>query len=359
MKTRSVDLFAPANNFTAARIKRDLRNRSNIGLIAVNRQSLTNLPGERAYNRAFGADANIGLGRYINWSNYFAWTNSPGLSGSTQALASSFRFDNRRDQLQLSYREVGRNFNPEVGYLQRGNYRRPTIAYRHTFHPEGKHVRSVFPHFTISRWYTLGTNDLESALGHFDYSMGWQDGSTLSIAHNRYFERLDKPFVISRGVAIPVGRYNFGELATSYTTNQAAVLFGNAGFTTGQFYDGTYNVVTLGMGVRKNQNLSWTGTWSRNMVRLQEGDFDTDLVGFRFNWSFTSKSYLQAFTQYNSRTNQVGTNIRFALLSTSSNGLYVVYNTNVATQDFLDPHGRDRLIQSRALIVKFNYLFDF
>ncbi len=41
-------------------------------------------------------------------------------------------------------------------------------------------------------------------------------------------------------------------------------------------------------------------------------------------------------------SNQVGTNIRFALLSTSSNGLYVVYNTRADTVDYLDPHGRDR-----------------
>jgi hypothetical protein len=59
------------------------------------------------------------------------------------------------------------------------------------------------------------------------------------------------------------------------------------------------------------------------------------------------------------RINQVGTNIRFAFLSTSSNGLFVVYNTRAVTMDYVDPHNQERITLSRALLVKFTYLLDF
>ena len=36
------------------------------------------------------------------------------------------------------------------------------------------------------------------------------------------------------------------------------------------------------------------------------GDFNTDLVGLRFNWSFTPKSFFQTFSQYNSATDEIG-----------------------------------------------------
>ncbi|PYS18660.1 MAG: hypothetical protein DMG11_32850, partial [Acidobacteria bacterium] len=65
------------------------------------------------------------------------------------------------------------------------------------------------------------------------------------------------------------------------------------------------------------------------------------------------------FTQYNSRINQVGTNVRFALLSTSSNGLFVVYNTRDVTMDYVDPYNQQRTTLTRALLVKYTYLFDF
>jgi hypothetical protein len=55
----------------------------------------------------------------------------------------------------------------------------------------------------------------------------------------------------------------------------------------------------------------------------------------------------------------VGTNIRFALLSTANNGLFVVYNTRAATVDYVDPHNEARTTLTRALLVKYTYLFDF
>src|SRR6267142_4414734 len=163
MKTREVRGVAPANEFSVARVKRELPNRSSVGLIAVNRQSLTHFERKRPFNRTFGADAGVGLGRYINWQNYYARTQSPGLTRGAHAGLSSFRYDDSHHQATLSYREVGPDFNPEVGYLLRANYRRPGFGYRHTFYPETKHIRSIYPHFQWNRWYTLGTNDLESA----------------------------------------------------------------------------------------------------------------------------------------------------------------------------------------------------
>jgi len=50
---------------------------------------------------------------------------------------------------------------------------------------------------------------------------------------------------------------------------------------------------------------------------------------------------------------------RPAILSTASTGFFLVYNTRVATVDFFDPHEVERCTVSRALLFKFNYLFDF
>ena len=359
MKTREVRGVAPANEFTVARVKRELPNRSSVGLIAVNRQSLTHFDRKRPFNRAFGADANVGLGRYTNWQNYYARTQSPGLTRGAHAGLSSFRYDDSHHQATASYREVGPDFNPEVGYLQRANYRRPGFGYRRTFYPEGKHIRSIYPHFQWNRWYTLGTNDLESSYWHNDYGMSWQGGASLSVQLNRSFERLDTPFEVFPGIKIAPGRYGFGQAEVNVSTNQSAPRFASGAIVSGNFYSGTIRTLSLSGGVRKGANLTWSGSYTRNIIDLREGDFTTDLVGFRFNWSFTSKSYLQTFTQYNSRINQVGTNIRFALLSTSSNGLFVVFNTRAVTMDYIDPHNQERTMLSRAFLVKYTYLFDF
>ena len=359
MKTREVDGIAPANEYSVARVKRQLPNRSSVGLIAVNRQTLTSGTNTRAYNRTWGADAAIGIGRYMNWQNFVALTESPGLDGNNRAIGSSWKYDNSHYQAILSYKETGKEFNPEVGYLPRANYRRPTVAFRRTFYPKNSKIRSIFPHFQLNRWYTLGTNDLESGFYHFDYSMNWQSGASLTSPFNMYFERLDKPFQVFSGIKIPTGRYSYKQFAPQYTTNQSAKLFGSAQVILGEFYNGTQKAFNFSGSVRKGEKLLWSGTYAHNMIDLPVGDFTTDLIGFRFNWSFTPKSYLQTFTQYNSTTHQVATNVRFALLSTSSNGLYVVFNTRAITVDYTDPRNNDRVTLSRALIVKYNYRFNF
>jgi hypothetical protein len=359
MKTRQVDSIAPSDNYSVLRVSRELPNRSSVGLIGVNRQSLIRSQKATAFNRTFGADFNLGLGRYTNWFNYAAKTQTPGLKGSDHVAASVFEFDNNRHRVDASYTEVGHNFNPEVGFLRRAGFRKPNFGYRHMHNPEGRYLRSISPHFQFNRWYTLGTNRKESAFEHYHLDTRWQNGGRLGIAFNRNFERLDEPFEIATSVKIAPGGYGFSEVVANYITDPTAPLFADGNIAVGNFYAGTIRTINFNGGYRRGQNLTWSGGYLRNFIRLPEGNFNTDLVGLRFNWSFTPKSYLQAFTQYNSQSKEVSANIRLALLSTSSTGLFVVYTTRGATADFLDPHQIHRRTLSRALLIKFNYLLDF
>jgi len=359
MKTRRLGDLAPSNNFSVVRVSRELPNRSSVGVIGVNRQSLTRAGTVAAFNRTFGADANIGIGRYTNWFSYAAKTQTPGLKGSTHAAVSILEFDNQHHRVDAGYMEVGHHFNPEVGFVRRAGYRKPNFGYRYTHSPEGRYVRSISPHFQWNRWYTLGTNQKESGFEHYHFDTRWQNGGRLGIALNRNFERLDEPFEIASNVKIAPGGYGFSEMVANYITDPTAPLFADGNFAVGNFYAGTIRTVNLGGGYRRGQNLTWTGGWVRNYIRVPEGRFNTDLFGLRFNWSFTPKSYLQAFTQYSNQTREISANIRLAILSTSSTGLFVVYNTRGATEDFLDPHSIRRRTLSRALLIKFNYLLDF
>jgi hypothetical protein len=220
-------------------------------------------------------------------------------------------------------------------------------------------LRSISPHFQWNRWYTLGTNRKESAFEHYHFDTRWQNGGRLGIALNRNFERLDEPFEIATNVKIAPGGYAFSEIVANYITDPAAPLFADGNFAVGNFYGGTIRTINFNGGYRRGQNLTWSGGYLKNFIRLPEGNFNTDLAGLRFNWSFTPKSYFQAFTQYNSQTKEVSANLRLGLLSTSSTGLFVVYTTRGATADFMDPHEIRRRTLSRALLIKFNYLLDF
>ncbi len=359
MQTRSVDGAAPANNYSVARFSRELPNRSSIGVIGVNRQATTDLGDRRPYNRTFGADANIGIGQFGNWFNYVAKTQTPGISDSDHAYSSRFEYDDSRHEFHLGYLEVGHNFNPEVGFVQRAGFKKPEYFYRYTHYLDGGPIRSIEPHALGDNWFTLGSNEKESGFEHYHLDSRWQNGGRLGVAFNRNFERLDVPFEVHPDIFIPVGRYQFSELIANFQTDSSAPLFfgGNTAF--GDFYNGSIRTLRGTLGYRKGKNLTWTGSWVRNFIDLPVADFNTDLVGLRFNWALTPKSFFQTFSQYNSRTEQIGHNIRLGLLSTSSTGLFIVFNTASLTTDYLDPHEVQRRTLSRALFVKFNYLLDY
>ena len=359
MQTRSVDGAAPANNYSVARVSRELPNRSSIGVIGVSREATTDFRNAPGFNRTYGADANIGFGKFANWFNYVAKSDTPGLEGSDHTYSSRFEYDDSGHEFRLGYLEVGHNFNPEVGFVRRVGFRKPNYFYRFTHYPNASRIRSIEPHFSGQNWYTLGTNTKESGFEHYHVDSRSQDGGRLGLAWNRNFERLDEPFEIHPDISIPAGRYQFNELIANFGTDPSAPVFLRGNAAVGGFYDGNIRTVNLRGGYRRGKNLTWTGSWIRNFIDLPVGDFNTDLVGLRFNWSFTPKSFFQTFSQYNSATDEIGHNVRLGLLSTSSTGLFVVFNTGTTTRDFLDPHDVERRTISRALFIKFTHLLDY
>jgi hypothetical protein len=367
VQTRRVDGIAPANNFSVARLSREFGRRSSLGGIAVARQSTSSradLP-DYSTNSTFGMDLNLGLGPYANVFSYFAKSFTSGATNSsTQAGATTLAYDDRHNRIDAAYQEVGHNFNPEVGFVRRHGFRKPSFGYRYTFTPEGKRLRSVFPHFQWNRWYTIPIagrpTGQESGFEHYHLDSRWQNGSQYGVSFNRNFERIDKPFEIYPGINVQPGAYRYNETVANLSTDPSAVFFASGNTAIGDFYGGTIRTVNANGGYRIGYDFTFTGSYVHNWVRLPEGNFNTDLVGWRFNWAISSKSYFQSFIQYNSRTNQVGLNLRLGLLSTSSTGLFIVYNSRVATIDYTDPHEQiDRRTLNRAFFVKYNYLFDF
>ena len=359
MQTRNFEGRAPANNYAVGRLSRELPNRSSVGVIAVNRQTVGSHEGVREFNRTFGADANIGIGKFGNWFNYVAGTQTPGLEGSSHAYSSRFDYDDAIHRMSVSYLEVGENFNPEVGFVRRVKFRKPSASYRYTYYPKKGAWRTVEPHAFVQNWYTLGTNEKESGFEHYHLDSRLQNGGRLGLAYNRNFERLRVPFGVFPGVRIPVGAYQFGETIANFQSDPSATFFGGGTFAVGDFYSGDITAYSLTGGARKGQNLTWTLTWARNIIDLPVGEFHTDLASLRFNWSITPKSYFQTLSQYSNRTNRLSHNIRLGLLSTSSTGLFVVYNTGMLMRDYLDPHSTDRRLETQAFFVKFNYLLDY
>jgi hypothetical protein len=151
-----------------ARVRKDLRNRSNVGGIVVNRQGTGSLSPSGDWNRSAAIDGRIGLGRYSHVAAFAAVTSTPGLSGDARAWEVSAQHNSTRWMLTGTFTDVGTNFNPEVGFLARnGGFRRAESLVFHRYRPANtlgcsRCARTCRTRATGTRWGGTSTGSCTS-----------------------------------------------------------------------------------------------------------------------------------------------------------------------------------------------------
>jgi hypothetical protein len=124
----------------------------------------------------------------------------------------------------------------------------------------------------------------------------------------------------------------------------------NTRVSTGGFYSGDRQSVSLGGLLRLGEKLSAQVDWSYNDIVLDEGAFKTHLLTTRFAYNFSTRMFLNGLIQYNNVTDEWNSNIRFNFIHRPLSDLFVVYN------DLRDETG---LLKNRSLIVKYTHLLSF
>ena len=351
MQTQDKAGVAVANNYTVASVIREFPNRSRIGALFVNRIATGDLAGENDWNRTFGLDGKLGIGEAFTLTGFAARTQTPGLEGNEHALNARAEYQTTRGRVWLGVAEVGENFNPEVGFLRRDDYRSINTGVFMNLRPDIQWLRELRPHITYRGFWNLdGFKETEDL--HMDTHIDFENGAYFSPAVNRSVEGLKEPFEIAEGIIVQPGAYQNWEMAWRWNTNQAAPVSYTGELQNGGFLSGSKTTVDTTINYRYKSKIITSATWSYNDVDLVEGSFITNLGQFRISYNFSPLIYLQAFVQYNDNLDLWTSNIRFSWLNTAGTGLFIVYNNaNGLGNERFGP-------QNRSFIVKYNYQFD-
>ena len=355
MQTESVDVTGtPSNNFTVARVRQDLADRSNIGAIFVNRQATGSLASGQDYNRTYAFDGRWGIGQGGIVSGFVADTDTPGgPTGDTHAYSLSAQHQSERARLSLGYTEVAPNFNPEVGFLARESYRQMNGGVFTTFRPENfMGVHEIRPHVFHNTYFDYETGLPETRFTHIDNHIEWRNGYEIHTGMNIMREGVFEAFEIFPGVIVPWGTYDHKEVQIAGNTNLGAPISFNINTIVGGLFGGDRITLTPSIAARVGETFNAIVEWSYNDLDLPGGHFTTNLARFRVSYSFTTRMFFQALVQYNDRADLWSSNLRFGLLSDANTGLYVVYN---------DVQGLGSEIPAgagRTLTLKYSYLFE-
>ena len=343
----------PANNFTAARLSRELPNRSSAGVVFVGRDAVGSNAGPDNWNRTWGADGKLGIGESLTFSGFAARTETPGLSGREHAFSGGVDYRDRVHRTYLEYGEFGENFNPEVGFLRRPDgARRLSVGWFDTW--RGDQVQSwgfreLLPHVSYVR-YTNFDGSMQTATLHMDNHLDWENGNYIAPAVNIQWEGLDRPFEVYPGVVVPAGVYRSPHTTFRTRTDRRKWISGNFDWDIGGFLSGRQNSTSVATTIRSGARLSLNVRWTRNDIDLPQGAFVTNLGTLRTTYNFSTSAYASALVQYNDRSQRWSTNLRFGWLNTASTGLYAVYNDTEAFNG-LGP-------VNRTLILKYSHQID-
>lgn len=337
-----------ANNYAAGRVMRELPNRSRVGALVVSRLN-TDSTGD--YNMTYAVDGRLGLGEAIDLDGYAAVTQTPGLDGREHAVSLMASYTTRDWDNALAAREVGEDFNPEVGFLARSGYRYLTArVLRNIRTPGVSWIRQMSPHSTYRSYWDFGGFN-QSRFIHFDWVLEFANGARSSTALNLIREGLEQPFEIADGILIPTDTYDTREFKWRFNSNESAPLSVNSELTVGGFYSGHRKGWSTTFTARAGGTLATAVRLGYDDVDLAEGDFKATLASLRVSYAFTPRIYLQSLLQYNNQTDNFSSNVRFGWLGTAGTGLFVVIND-------IEQTGTDWEPMDRAVVVKFTRQFN-
>lgn len=360
MQTAAVSGVVSADNFSVARIRKDLPNRSAIGVMATNRVSTNTIEYEDPEaarpadgNQLLAIDGRLGIGQYLQVSGFAARTYSPHLSGDEYAYNVNVNYVSNLWRINATLTEVADNFNPAMGFLRRSSeYRKLTGLLWYTYRPEdlwGLH--ELRPHVSYQGFWDFGGFQ-ETGRLHIDNHWEWKSGFEIHTGVNLTREGVKQRFEISPDVFVEPNTYDHVEAQIVLITNQGRkISFSSRNFI-GGFFGGSRVNLTGTLRVRANEAFTSEIEIANNQISLPGGDFTTNLIRARVSYSFSPRLYVQGLFQYNSRAELWSANLRMGWLQAANTGLFVVFNEASDATDFFGGP------LARSITIKYSRLFN-
>jgi hypothetical protein len=339
-------------NFTVLRVRRDVMQRSSVGVLFTQRSVSRMAPGS---NQVFGLDGTFVLSQNTSLGGYLAHSRTAGRTRDAISYRANFSHSADRYGVQFDRTVVGDNFNPEVGFLRRAQFRSNYGALR--FSPRPRRNATIRQYFyeTSFDYTTNNQNQLESRTLTASARADRQNSDSFQLTYFNESELLRRPFAPASGITVPVGRYSFQHAGASWTPGQQHRLSGVLAVDVGQFYDGTRQTASVNarlgitdqFGIEPNISLNWLArSGTKATVRV---------AGARATYTMTPRMFVAVLVQHSSTSRSLATNLRFRWEYQPGSELFVVYSDAHDTSGALSQYE----LQSRGVVVKFNKLFRF
>jgi hypothetical protein len=268
-------------------------------------------------NWLVGADATWRTSTFQGDKNFFVggWATGTGGDappGKRTGYGVQVDYPNDLWDLNLGFDEFGDALDPKLGFLPRPGVRRYRAGVAYQPRPERgpfEWVQQFFFEFEPTLVEDLSGRTESWRVFMAPFNVRTVSGWHLEANYAPQFERLEAPFEVSPGVAIPVGSYSFNRYRVEVNSPDAFPLRVSGLVWFGQFFSGTLTETSASVAwADPSGHLQLELDGINDYGYLPQGNFIQRLWQLRAAYSFTPDLFFQSFAQYDSLTRNVGVN---------------------------------------------------
>lgn len=378
IKDEDETYIAPSTNFTVIRFKRDILERSNLGIIFLNKQTeitssqkdkvnqnpLTYFAEDydKSYNRVLGADANFTFFNNLNLGGFVARSYAPDVEKDDWTKSIYAEWRNDLLGFDLSFTDIQDNFSSEMGFIMREDIKKSKISLGYSPRPRFKLIRQSY-FFSDNEYYTDQGNSMVSRTNLIGVFNELENGGYFLVGFAKGFEWL-KPgddFDIREDRWVELGVYKGHGVFMELGTDQSKMISLSLNLLRGDFFNGKILSLNLSPTFTPSHQLSFSSFFNFNRItelpvynsaedKNEIIDFETQIIGTRITYSFSPELFFRGFLQWNSDDEEFSANLLLNYIYKLGSDFYLVYNE-------LWEKGSGIKIKERIFLIKIAHLF--
>lgn len=339
----------PLTNYTVARVKRDFLEQSYVGFIATNKQSAL------SYNRLLGADAawvrtDVFGSNTLIVGAALAGIASPGIASNNLAYRIYADFPNDFIDHFIGMRTVEGNFDPQVGFQDRNNFRQ--YAYTFRIRPRLEEIGMQYIEFKpVEVDYFTNFDGTVQSMDYEGRLLGFKtkSGEVFEWNIQRFADSPPDTTDFFGNKVVPA-TYWWTRWELQLETNQSRPISFFALYSWGEFYNGKRQRYMLQPLAKLDGHFTIGLDYTRNEVQLPTGNFATDEAGASLSYGFSTRLNSSLLAQWNNEDKEINLNIRLHWIPSIGSDAYMVLNQAFDASGRIDP-------SKTTIVAKVSYLF--
>jgi hypothetical protein len=191
-------------------------------------------------------------------------------AGNDDSAAVSLNFPNEPWSGDLLFKQIGANFTPALGFVNRPAMRQYAATITHLTRYRNAYLNTL-EFGTNVEFVTNLHNVLESRAGDVVVRARSRAGDQITLRLIDSFENVPAPFLLPRAVPVLARNYDWTNVNVGLRTFNGRLLTLGVDFTCCRFYDGDAMVTRLNLGFRPSTHFEMTAGHEANIIDLSTG----------------------------------------------------------------------------------------